>query len=140
MFQIKILSVGKTKESWLEDALQEYIKRLKPIASFEFIWAKNDSQLLLLSQKEPLIICLDPQGQAMSSIEFAHFIQKKLIEGGSRLAFVIGGPEGLPTELKRQHTLLSFSPMTFTHQITRLILLEQIYRAFEITKGTKYHK
>jgi 23S rRNA (pseudouridine1915-N3)-methyltransferase len=139
MLQIKILSVGKTKEAWLEAALQEYIKRLKPTAAFEFLWAKNDEQLLSLAQKETLIVCLDPAGELMTSSQFAHFMQKKLVEGGSRLTFVIGGPEGLPPQLKQMH-LLSLSPMTLTHQLTRLILIEQIYRAFEIAKGSKYNK
>lgn len=140
MLQIKILSVGKTKEAWLEAALQEYIKRLKPTASFEFLWAKNDEHLLGLAQKEALIVCLDPAGELMTSYQFAQFMQKKMIEGGSRLAFVIGGPEGLPPQLKQNHPLLSLSPMTLTHQLTRLILIEQIYRAFEIAKGSKYNK
>lgn len=139
MLHICILSVGKTKEAWLEDAIQEYVKRLKPLAAFEFIWAKNDDQLLSLAQKEPLLICLDPTGKLMDSLDFAHFVQKKFIEGNSRVAFVIGGAEGLPNQL-RKHPLLSLSPMTLTHQLTRLILIEQIYRAFEIGKGSKYHK
>lgn len=140
MLHIKILSVGKTKETWLDEALQEYLKRLKPTASFEFIWAKNDAQLLSLAQKESTLICLDPAGLPLTSTEFADFMQKALIEGGSRIVFVIGGAEGLPPELKKGHSLISLSPMTLTHQLTRLVLIEQIYRAFEIAKGSKYHK
>lgn len=140
MLHIKILSVGKTKETWLEEALQEYLKRLKPVAAFEFVWAKNDAQLLSLTEKEPLLICLDPDGREMTSTEFADFLQKKFVEGGSKVAFVIGGAEGLPPSLKASAQQISLSRMTFTHQVTRLVLLEQIYRAFEIAKGSKYHK
>lgn len=140
MQKIRFLSVGKTKEIWLEEGLQEYITRLKSTHSIEFIWAKNDSQLIALAEKEPHRICLDPTGKLLTSEEFSQFLRKNLELGGSRLAFIIGGAEGLPPELKTTNMLLSLSPMTFTHQLSRLILLEQIYRAVEIDKGTAYHK
>jgi 23S rRNA (pseudouridine1915-N3)-methyltransferase len=139
MLKIKLFSVGKTKEQWLEDAIDEYLRRLKPTASIEFFWAKNDEQLLQLVEKEPLFICLDPNGKMMTSEQFSSFLISKLEEGGSRLSFVIGGPDGLPPILKKAF-LFSLSPLTLTHQLTRLILLEQIYRAFEIAKGSPYHK
>lgn len=140
MLKLKILSVGKTKEEWLESALSEYIKRLRPILSIEFQLVKTDEELLLATEKEPIIICLDPKGQKMDSETFAHYIQNKFVEGGSKLAIVIGGPEGLPLKLKKHKNLISFSDLTLTHQIIRLLLIEQIYRAFEILKGSKYHK
>lgn len=139
MLKIKILSVGKTKEVWLESAVEEYLKRLKAVATIEFVWTKNDEQLLQLVEKEPLVICLDPNGSLMTSPQFAEFLFDQLQKGGSRLALVIGGAEGLPPPLKK-HSLISLSPLTLTHQVTRLVLLEQIYRAFEIAKGSKYHK
>lgn len=140
MLRIKILSVGKTKEAWLEQALQEYLKRLQGRASFEFIWAKDDKQLLDLASRESLLVCLDVEGVMMNSEQFATFLHDKLQQGGSRLTLVIGGAEGLPPQLKQSTTLISLSPLTLTHQLTRLVLLEQIYRAFEIAKGSKYHK
>lgn len=140
MQKIRFLSVGKTKEIWLEEALQEYLTRLKSTHLIEFIWAKNDAQLISLAEKEPYRICLDPAGKLFTSEEFSQFLKKNLEIGGSRLAFIIGGAEGLPPELKTSNPLLSLSPMTFTHQLSRLILLEQIYRAVEIEKGTAYHK
>lgn len=140
MYRLKILSVGKTKESWLEDALQEYLSRLQSILAIEFIWVKTDKQLVLLASKEPTLICLDPQGQLFDSRQFSKFLLKKFDEGGSRLAILIGGAEGLPAEINARFPQVSLSRMTFTHQLTRLILLEQIYRAFEIEKGTHYHK
>lgn len=140
MLKIKIFSIGKTREKWLEDAIEEYTIRLKPILTCEWILAKNDSDLTQLVTKENRVICLDPKGKLMTSEEFAAFVQTNVEEGGSRLSFVIGGADGLPDSLKKNHPLLSLSPLTFTHQLTRLILIEQLYRSFEILKGSPYHK
>lgn len=140
MLKLKILSIGKTKEAWLEEALNEYAKRLKPILAIEWIWAKDNPHLIELVNKEPLVICLDPAGSLMTSEQFAIFLNQSWEKGGSRLAMVIGGAEGLPSELKKKSALISLSPLTFTHQITRLVLIEQIYRATEIIKGSQYHK
>jgi 23S rRNA (pseudouridine1915-N3)-methyltransferase len=142
MIKIKIVSVGKTRELWLEQALAEYFKRLQKTILFECIWAKEDAHLLALVEKEEHLVCLDPAGKMMTSEEFASFFGSYMQETGSRMCFVIGGAEGLPPALKRRskNQLLSLSSMTFTHQLTRLILIEQIYRAMEILKGSKYHK
>lgn len=141
MLKIKVYSVGKTKEVWLQEALGEYERRLKAILTIEWILAKNDEQLKQFLEKEENFICLDPQGKHYSSEEFASFIAQAFRQGGSRVNLVIGGAEGLPSEVKaRAKSLLSLSRMTFTHQITRLVLIEQIYRAFEIEKGSSYHK
>lgn len=139
MYKIRILSVGKTKESWLDDGVNEYLKRLKQTAVFEFIWTKSEEQLLDLSLKEPNIICLDPAGSQFTSEQFSKFLISQLEEYGSRLSFIIGGPDGLSPILKK-YPLISLSPMTFTHQMTRLVLIEQIYRGLEIAKGSRYHK
>jgi len=139
MFKIKILTIGKTKEAWLDDALEEFYKRLKGQVLFEWAFAKDDAQLIDLCKKEPLTLSLDPLGKQFDSPDFSKFLLTKLEEQGTRLAFVIGGPEGLPQTL-RQGEMLSFSKLTFTHQIVRLILVEQIYRAFEIARGSPYHK
>lgn len=141
MFKIKIYTIGKTKERWLEEALEEYTQRLKATLSIEWVLAKDDQKLLELAQKEPLLLCLDPKGVSVTSEEFSRLFYSSLIQGGSRLAFVIGGAEGLPAPLKQKGSrLISLSPLTFTHQLTRLILLEQIYRALEIQKNSSYHK
>lgn len=140
MYKLRIFSVGKTKEEWLEEAIAEYLKRLQHTASIEFVWAKNDEQLIALVEKEETVVCLDALGQMMDSEKFSSFLIKQLETGGSRLSFVIGGAEGLPASFKKKYPLISFSLMTFTHQIIRLILVEQIYRGFEISKGSKYHK
>lgn len=140
MLKLKILSIGKTKEEWLEQGLGEYVKRLRPYLSIEWFWAKDNSQLTELVKKEGLCICLDPAGQLMTSEEFSTFMQHHWEKGGARLAFVIGGADGLPLELKKNYPLVSLSSLTFTHQLTRLILIEQIYRSLEIARGSQYHK
>lgn len=140
MIKIKLLSVGKTKEKWLSEALEEYSKRLSAVVQIESVWAKDDRQLLEWVYKEERFLCLDPGGQLYTSKEFSELLSQQWEKGGSRLTFVIGGAEGLPQELKERGTLISLSPLTFTHQITRLILVEQIYRAAEIQKGSHYHK
>lgn len=140
MYKIRIYSIGKTKEEWLETAIAEYLKRLQKTAVIEFILAKNDEQLVGLVEKEDAVICLDALGQMMDSEKFSFYLVKQLETHGARLAFVIGRAEGLPPVLKKRHPLLSFSLMTFTHQVIRLILVEQVYRAIEIDKGSRYHK
>jgi 23S rRNA (pseudouridine1915-N3)-methyltransferase len=140
MYKIKILSIGKTKERWLEQGMLEYIKRLKPTAKIEYHWTKDEDQLMSLAEKEPFLICLDPQGKTLTSEEFSGFLLEALESGGSRLTFLIGGAEGIPASIKKSATLVSLSKLTFTHQLSRLILLEQLYRGFEIAKGSSYHK
>ena len=138
--KIKILSVGKTKESWLDDAFDEYIKRLKPTTDIECLWAKNDAQLLDWALKEKGILCLDPKGHQYTSENFSTLLMHQIERHGSRLTFIIGSADGLTPELKALGPLISLSTLTFTHQITRLILIEQIYRSFEILRGSNYHK
>ncbi len=141
VYQIKIFTIGKTKEQWLEEALEEYTQRLKSVLRIEWHLVKDDAQLLRLLEKEKSFIGLDPQGELLESVPFSKQLFRLLAEGGSRLSFVIGGSDGIPPPIKaRAKKLLSLSPLTFTHQLTRLVLLEQIYRAFEIEKGSAYHK
>ncbi len=141
VFKLKIFSIGKTKEEWLNVAIDEYVKRLSPFLTIEFIWAKNNQQLKELLKRETCsILCLDAAGKSFDSIQFAEFLQSQFVASKSRLTMVIGGPEGLPDDLKEKYLSFSLSPLTLTHQIVRLVLIEQIYRSFEILKGSKYHK
>ena len=141
MVKIKIYSVGKTKEEWLQEAIRHYEARLKSSISFEWILAKSDEQLKQFLEKEANFICLDPAGKQFSSEEFSVFFTQAIRENHSRLSLVIGGAEGLSPPIKtKAKALLSLSKMTFTHQISRLVLIEQIYRAIEIEKGSSYHK
>lgn len=136
-----MVTIGKNKETWTTEALAEYEKRLKPYCTIEWILAKNDVQLEEFLMREGKFIALDPQGKAFSSEKFAHWLSEAAIQHNSRLTFAIGGPEGLPPTIKNKAAFLwSLSPLTFTHQLTRIILLEQIYRAFEIQRGSQYHK
>ena len=141
MYRIKIFSIGKTKESWLLEAISEYEKRLKAIMPIEWIFAKNNEQLRLFLEKETSFIALTPSAKEFSSEQLAHHLYLWLERLGSRLNFVIGGAEGLPSDIEEKaFQTLSLSKLTFTHQIARLILIEQIYRATEIHKGSEYHK
>lgn len=138
MFKVKVLTVGKTRESWLTEAIAEYEKRLHGKLSIEWAIAKDDAQLIQWSELEPQLILLTPDGTLFTSEEFSRKIMALFIQNGSRLVFVIGGADGIPANLKGLR--MSLSPLTFTHQMTRLILIEQIYRALEIERGSKYHK
>lgn len=140
MYRIKILSVGKTKEKWLQEAVGEYLKRMRSTVQFEFGWAKHNEQLESLAEKEKKLILMDPNGELMTSERFSDFLATELEAGGSRTTFIIGGADGIPSSLRNKGPCLSLSPLTFTHQMTRLILVEQIYRALEIQKGSDYHR
>lgn len=147
--QIKIRIVGRKNgsEQWLEDAYTMYETRL-PI-QVETIWHKSNEDLVkgvtTDREKGHSVVLLDPTGKTVTSERFSDNMYEWLDRGGSRMAFVIGGAEGLPTELKYPASgpeleLLSLSSLTFTHQFARTLLMEQIYRATEIRKGSGYHK
>ena len=141
MIKIKIFTIGKNKETWLQEALVEYARRLSAFYSIEWILAKSNVQLEEFSKKEGKYIALDPQGKLLDSDQFAEWLPQLATHFNSRLNFVIGGPDGLTSLLRSKAShLWSLSPLTFTHQITRIILLEQLYRAYEINRGSKYHK
>ena len=139
MIRIKILSPGKIRESWLNEAIQEYIKRLTQVADFDFVCPKDEKTFTKLLSEEKNCIYLDPAGKTFTSEAFSTYFLKSVEKGGSSITFAIGGAEGFPKGTIASPSL-SLSPMTFTHHMTRLILVEQIFRAFEIEKGTNYHK
>jgi 23S rRNA (pseudouridine1915-N3)-methyltransferase len=155
MFDIGIISVGKIKELYWQEAVAEYLKRLKPFCKLTFqevpeeaINAVTDRKRILEAEGERIekllpndtyIVVLDKVGVNISSEEFA-----KKLEGwsyyGKRITFIIGGPLGLsPRIMTRAKVSISLSHMTFTHQMTRVILIEQIYRAISIIQGKAYH-
>lgn len=135
MLKVKVLTVGKCKDAWLQQALIEYERRLKSRLQVEWLLAKDDAQLVEWASKESDIIALDLKGELVTSGRLC----QKLSTYGARLTFLIGGAEGLPTGVKFIWRF-SLSPLTFTHQMARLILLEQLYRCQEITQGSQYHK
>jgi 23S rRNA (pseudouridine1915-N3)-methyltransferase len=141
IFDITLFSVGKNKESWLDEALSEYEKRLKGSIKLEWVLLKNDVELEKAVFEEKNYIALDPLGKAFSSEEFSRFFIKNIEQDGGKMRLVIGSSEGLTPKLRSNaKSLISLSLLTFTHQITRLVLLEQIYRAVQIHKNTPYHK
>lgn len=157
---ISIISVGKIKEKYLRDGIDEYKKRLSRYCSIEIIEVSDEKAPENLSDKEEeqikineglsilrnikegtFIIALDIKGKSLSSEELSDFISNLALTGKSSIAFIIGGSLGLSKEvLDKSHYKLSFSKMTLPHQLMRMILLEQVYRGFRIMKGEPYHK
>ena len=146
---VKIRMVGRKNggEKWLESAYDTYETRLQSSnVNVETQYHKNDDELMkciaIDESKNHKVVLLDPRGKLCTSETFSNNMYSWLEEGGSRLTFVIGGAEGLPQEIKQQQQrdMLSLGMMTFTHQFARLLLMEQIYRASEIKKGSGYHK
>jgi len=135
MFKVKVLTEGKVKEKWLQLALEEYEKRLMGKMEIQWVIDKDFEEIAL---KEKNLIALDPNGSSYSSEILSETLFAKW---GARLSFVIGGATGLSSQvLKSAKVVWSLSPLTFTHQMVRLILLEQLYRAIEINQGSSYHK
>ena len=157
--KIRIVAVGKLKEKYLREGVAEYEKRLAPFASVELLetreeymaenpseaqrqetLAKEGERLLRLVPEKSFLIVLDVKGKLLSSEALAKELAARALQGQSDLTFLIGGAFGLsPAVRERADLRISFSPMTFTHQMVRLLLYEQIYRAFKINRGEKYH-
>lgn len=143
---IKIVCVGKIKEKYLQEAINDYMKRIGKYHKIEIIELDDNN---ISTEKEKIlknindrdyVITLDIEGKSLSSIELADKIDKTFI-CNSNICFVIGGSYGLDKEIKeRSDFSLSFSKLTFPHQLFRVILLEQIYRSFKILNNETYHK
>lgn len=160
MLRVSIVCVGKLKEKYLKDAVAEYVKRLQAFCKFDIIEVDeekitdvpNDSQIenilnaegkRILSKidKSTKVVAMCIEGKQKSSEAFANYFSDSAVSGVSSIAFVIGGSWGLSADIKRRADLkLSMSEMTFPHQLARVMLCEQIYRAFSINSGAKYHK
>lgn len=158
--KIKLFVIGKIKENYLKEGINEYLNRIKPYASIEVIEVndepvkdnpsfseiemvknKEGEKILKLLKHSDYLISLDLNKKQFTSPEFAKYLENKFVIGGSSISFVIGGSYGLSDALKnRSNDSISLSNMTFLHQMTRLILLEQIYRAFKINRNEVYHK
>lgn len=155
--KIKIIALGKIKEKFLKDGIDEFLKRLTPYASVEIVEVQpieikdeNLVEKILLQEGEKIIaniksdayvITMEIQGKQLSSEDFAEKINEVTISGASELVFVIGSSCGLATTVsERANFKLSLSKMTFLHQFARLLLVEQIYRGFKILKKETYHK
>lgn len=144
---ITILCVGKLKEKYWTEASDEYRKRLSRYCTIVVEELKEENpegegqNILKRLKKDTYVVTLEIQGKTLSSEELSSKIQGLALEGKSDITFVIGGSDGLSEEVsKRSDFKLSFSRMTFPHQMMRIFLLEQIYRSFKIMKGETYHK
>jgi 23S rRNA (pseudouridine1915-N3)-methyltransferase len=154
--KIKLLAIGKTDDKNLITLFESYQKRLKHYINFELEIIpdiKNVKNLSQLEQKEKegelilkklvptdVLVLLDEKGKEMRSIEFANYLQKKMNTGIKQLVFVIGGPYGFSENVyKKAQGKISLSKMTFSHQMIRLFVVEQLYRAFTILKNEPYH-
>lgn len=152
--KIHIIQIGKTKDKNIAELVSEYIKRTSPYAKIEFI-TLNEEKLTSSKTKEKIIeleaekilknisgdfvVALDETGKQFNSIDFAEIIKKQKDEG-QKINFIIGGAFGLSSAVKAKANLtLSLSKMTFTHEMARLFLMEQVYRAFSIIAGKGYH-
>lgn len=160
MLNVTVLCVGKLKESYWRDACAEYEKRLKPFCRFSLLEVAEErlpdnpsaaqiamtieaegKRLLERIPKDCAVIPMCIEGKEMDSAALSARLDKMAVEGTSHIAFIIGGSWGLSEAVKNRASLrLSMSPMTFPHQLARVMLLEQIYRAFQISTGGKYHK
>ena len=145
---ITILCAGSLKEKYLKDAEKEYLKRLSRYAKVTVTETKEyddiekeGEELLKKIKEDSFAIALAICGDAMSSKELALYLEGLGIKGESNITFVIGGSEGLSQKvLERADMAISFSKLTFPHQLIRIFLLEQIYRSFKIIKNEPYHK
>jgi 23S rRNA (pseudouridine1915-N3)-methyltransferase len=137
--KIRIVAVGKVKESFILEGVREYMKRLAPLVKLEMVELKDEGM-----EKEAKVLerylgdstfILDVSGKRMSSEGFA-----KLVKDQEMLTFLIGGADGIDGNLKKRAKAISLSDMTFTHEMSRLFLMEQVYRAFMINTNRKYHR
>lgn len=158
--KIKIIAVGKLKEAYLKDGIAEYSKRLGRFTKFEIIelqdektpdraslaeqqqiLAKEGLRILGKVAEKDFVIALAIEGKQFPSYLFSQFLQETTTKGFSDITFIIGGSLGLADEVKkRANLLMSFGKLTLPHQLMRLVLSEQIYRAFMIQQGSPYHK
>ena len=160
MIHVNIICVGKIKEPFFKDAISEYFKRLNKYCSLsitelqdekipnnpsekeiKIIKDKEGQNILNNIKKDSYIICMDLKGKQFTSEEFSNKIENISLNKSSSITFIIGGSLGISENvLKFSNELISFSKMTFPHQLFRVILLEQIYRAFKIINNETYHK
>ncbi len=137
----RILAVGKVRKSWVQEGVELYLKRLPGLVITELRDSTRDKEAEAIRQalrSDELPVLLMEQGSTISSVDFADRLQRL---GSERLAFVIGGADGFSDAFKRSaRWQLSLSPMTFPHELARLLLLEQIYRAQSILQGSPYHR
>jgi 23S rRNA (pseudouridine1915-N3)-methyltransferase len=142
--KLTVAWIGRTKELAMQSLTDEYLKRLSRYAETQGVALKDEGALNALAnpkkQTRPVLILLDSRGRQMSSEELAQFIKDHQERGSQSLLFAIGGADGFDDETRREASfVLSLGKMTLAHELARVVLLEQLYRAFTILKGHPYH-
>ena len=141
MGRIQVLCVGRLRERYWQEACAEYAKRLRPYCSLEITEVKERGRLLPQTAERAYVIALSPAGRQLDSEAFAAHMEALQLTAAAGIVFVIGDADGIGEEMmERADESLSFSGMTFPHQMARVILLEQLYRSFRIRNGEPYHK
>ncbi len=160
MIKIRVIALGKLKEKYWRDAVEEYSKRISGYSDFEIIelapqklpespsealieaaLKKEAEQIIKIIPKGSAVVPLCIEGKQIDSEALSRYIDKTILMGQNTLTFIIGSSHGLHSDIKRLGGLkLSMSPMTFPHQLARVMLCEQLYRAFKISEGSAYHK
>jgi 23S rRNA (pseudouridine1915-N3)-methyltransferase len=138
--KVRVIAVGKLKKSYIVQGIKDFEMRISHYIPFEIVEIEREDMSKYLSEKFFNVV-LDSDGKQLNSEEFAKFIEEKMIYFKKDIAFFIGGANGFDMDFVRSCNFsLSLAKMTFPHEFARLLLLEQIYRAFTIIKGEKYHK
>lgn len=138
--KVKVLFTGKTTDPWIRQGVEVYAGRIRHYVPFELTELRDDSQILKSVRNSDHLVLLDEHGETFSSLDWARNLEQKIAHLPKDMVFVIGGPYGFPAEVRaRCDESLSLSRMTFSHQLVRLVFLEQLYRAFTIIKGEPYH-
>ena len=161
MINVTLITLGKVQKGFLTDGCNEYIKRLRTMCDFKLVeiedeplpeknlnqtlidkaLEKESGKIISAIPKQSYVIAMCIEGKQLASRDFAKLFNQKAVEGYSSIGLIIGSSHGLSDKVKARRDLrMSFSKMTFPHQLFRLMALEQIYRAFSINAGTKYHK
>lgn len=161
MINVTLITMGKVQKGFLTDGCNEYIKRLRTMCDFKLVeiedeplpeknlnqtlidkaLEKEGGKIISAIPKQSYVIAMCIEGKQLASRDFAKLFNQKAVEGYSNICLIIGSSHGLSEKVKARRDLrMSFSKMTFPHQLFRLMALEQIYRAFSINAGTKYHK
>lgn len=161
MINVTLITMGKVQKGFLTDGCNEYIKRLRTMCDFKLVeiedeplpeknlnqtlidkaLEKESGKIISAIPKQSYVIAMCIEGKQLASEDFAKLFNQKAVEGYSNICLIIGSSHGLSEKVKARRDLrMSFSKMTFPHQLFRLMALEQIYRAFSINAGTKYHK
>ncbi len=154
--KIVLLQIGKTSEKYIEEGINEFSARIRKYSGFEIVtlpdirntrnmptpvqMLREGEKILKFLRQDDYLVILDERGREFSTFEFSSWLEKALVLSKKRIVFVIGGPWGIAEEvLKKAETRLSMSRLTFSHQLVRLLFLEQLYRAFTVIKGDPYH-